>query len=713
MADLSLIFNILAVDRASQIFRNVGDSSSTLGKVVAVGVGAGVLALGAFGKEAVSAGADFDSTLRQIGAVANVPKEQLGDLSELALKFGADTKFSAQEAADAILELAKGGLNTAQIEAGALEQTLTLAAAGGIDLASAAVAVSNGLNTFGLEAEDAGQIAAALAGGANASSASVESLTQALAQVGPGATNAGLSVQETTAALAAFADAGIQGSDAGTSLKTFLTRLIPTTEGAATAMADLGLKFTDAQGNFLPLAQVAQQLKERLGGLSPAARSAALATIFGADATRAATVLFKEGAAGIDGYIKATSDSEAANRQAAASMEGVKGSLEQLRGSFETVLTKAGIFLAPAIEAAALFGVEVLNGVIPAVEKVVALFKNPVFQTIAVFIGTITLAWNASTIANGLATLALRAYIIAAQFSIGVITAARGAVTAFNLALRANPIGVVITLLLGLSAAFVTAYKQSETFRGIVQNALSIVRSAAQSVSSFFTGTVVPAFNTLLVVARTVFGGITAAVSAQINAVRTVIAGVLGIIKGLFTGNFEQAKAGAVKALAGLLIYLSGLPRLITGAIGPLGGLLVDAGGDLLRGLANGITGAIGGVVRAAVGAARAAVNAVKGALGISSPSRVFAELGRFSGQGLAAGLAGSEGMVRRAAGDLLDVASLRYGGSMVVQNRLGMNPDGSPDLPGSGVEAAVREQTALMQRLEDRRATLARTGGR
>ncbi len=93
-------------------------------------------------------------------------------------------------------------------------------------------------------------VSAALAGGANASTASVESLGHALSQVGPGAVNAGLNLNDTVGALAAFDNAGIKGSDAGTSLKTMLSRLVPQTAKAATAMKDANLDFTDANGNF-------------------------------------------------------------------------------------------------------------------------------------------------------------------------------------------------------------------------------------------------------------------------------------------------------------------------------------------------------------------------------------------------------------------------------------------------------------------------------
>jgi TP901 family phage tail tape measure protein len=145
---------------------------------------------------------------------------------------GADTVFSANDAAGAMLELAKNGISPAVIQAGALKSALTLAAAGGVSMEEAATTMGNAINAFGLKGSQSASVAAALAGAANASSASISSLSQGLAQSATAAHQAGLSIQETTAALAAFANAGIQGSDAGTSLKTFLQRLVPQTKKA-------------------------------------------------------------------------------------------------------------------------------------------------------------------------------------------------------------------------------------------------------------------------------------------------------------------------------------------------------------------------------------------------------------------------------------------------------------------------------------------------
>lgn len=365
MATSSLVLNLIVRDQSA-----AGMSSAHKRFLGLATAAAGLTAgLGAV----VSSAASFDKTIRQVGAAANVPAQGMKSLSELALKMGADTSFSAKQAADAMLELAKGGISEADIRAGALQETLTLAAAGSLELGAAAGYMSNALNTFGLQASDAGSVAAALAGGANASTASVESLGAALSQVGPGARLAGLSLAETTGVLAAFDNAGIKGSDAGTSLKTMLTRLIPTTDAASGAMADLGLKFTDASGNMLPISNIADQLKAKLSGLSDAQRTAALSTIFGSDATRAASVLMNEGSAGLSKYIAATSDLGAAQKMAATNTAGAAGAFEAFRGSVETLGLRIGLALLPAVERLTRGATEMVNGLGTAFEGAVAL----------------------------------------------------------------------------------------------------------------------------------------------------------------------------------------------------------------------------------------------------------------------------------------------------------------------------------------------------
>ena len=274
----------------------------------------------------------------------------------LAKQMGADTVFSANDASTAMLELARGGMSAATIQGGALQGTMTLAAAGELDMAEAANTAVKAMGQFNLKGRDMDGVAAAIAGGANASSASVSDMAQALAQGGLAANSVGFSIQETTGILAAFSNKGLEGSDAGTSLKTALDRLQPTTEKATTAMQRLGIitadgrnKFIDANGEFKSAAAIAETLRQGTEKLDAAERKRLITQAFGSDAQRAATILAEEGAAGLQKMIRATSDQNAAQRMAKANMKGTAGAIEQLKGSAETAMLTLGQGLAPTV----------------------------------------------------------------------------------------------------------------------------------------------------------------------------------------------------------------------------------------------------------------------------------------------------------------------------------------------------------------------------
>ena len=339
-----------ATDRVSQRAGLIGEKMVGVGKSMTMGVTLPLVAMGAL---AVSSFAKFETSMNQVQAASGATAAQMAELSTYAKKMGADTVFSAGEAAAAMLELAKAGLTPAQIKAGALKATMDLAAAGGLELAEAANVTSNAMHMFALKATDAASIAAALAGGANASTAEVGDLALAMQQVGPGARTMGLSLQETVAVLAMFADKGIRGSDAGTSLKTMLTRLVPTTKKATKLMADLGLSFVNSKGEIDDISIVAEKLRDKLGGLTQEQQSWYLAQIFGSDATRAATILMEGGAKAVDKYTLATSNQNAATDMANARMKGLGGSLENMKGSVESLGITFGEILAPAIRTAA------------------------------------------------------------------------------------------------------------------------------------------------------------------------------------------------------------------------------------------------------------------------------------------------------------------------------------------------------------------------
>lgn len=291
---------------------------------------------------AVKSYSDFDQQLSTVKAVSGATAQEMAKLSDAAINAGQATKYSASQAAEAEGELAKLGVSTADILGGALRGSLDLAAAGNLNLADAATYAGQAMKIFNLQGKDVPHVADVLAAGANKSAADVKDLAQALQQGGLVAAQTGLSLEDTAGVLAAFSDNALNGSDAGTSFKTMLQRLNPQSKQAADLMDKLGLRAYDAQGNFVGITAYAGKLEKALGRMSAEQRNAALQTLFGSDAVRAANVLYKEGAAGIQKYIDGVNDQGAASRVAAIQMDNLNGDIEQLRGSIETGLIKAG-----------------------------------------------------------------------------------------------------------------------------------------------------------------------------------------------------------------------------------------------------------------------------------------------------------------------------------------------------------------------------------
>lgn len=305
------------------------------------GMAVGAMSL-AFGVAGVKMFADFDEAMSEVKANTGATGDELDALKNAALDAGKSTVYNATQSAQAINELAKAGMSTADVLSGGLSGALNLAASDGMEVADAAELMSSTLAQFNLTGSDAGRVADALAAGAAAAQGSAADLGYALSQAGLVANSFGISMEETTGALALFANTGMIGSDAGTSLKSMLQRLANPSKEAAATLEELGINAYDASGEFVGLESLAGQLKSQMGGLTQEQRNAAMATIFGADAVRAANALYEAGADGVAEWTQTVSQSGVAAEMAAAKTDNLKGDMEQLSGALETALIKTG-----------------------------------------------------------------------------------------------------------------------------------------------------------------------------------------------------------------------------------------------------------------------------------------------------------------------------------------------------------------------------------
>lgn len=589
----------------------LGEGITDLGRSMTLGLTVPIVAAGG---AATSVAANFDDAMSQVQGALGGASADMDGLRNLALQLGADTVFSATESAQAMVELAKGGLTEAQIKGGALAASMDLAAAGQLNLADAAATTVQMMGSFGLGAGDATRIANALAGAANASSADVSDLTQAMSQCSAQASLAGWSLEDTAAALALFADHGVKGSDAGTSLKTMLQRLAAPTDQAAEAIAAYGLNIRDSNGKMKDISGIADELTGKLGGLSDAERDAALQTIFGSDASRAAAILMQSGSEGLAKYIAATNDATAAETMANAQKGELSWALENMGGAIESASIAFGTALAPAITAVA--------GVIGNVAEAFASLPAGVQTGIAVVLALVA--------ALGPLLMVIGS-VVAALPAISEGFAMLGGALAIPLA----PAAAVVAAIAAIAAAIYAAWTTSEAFRAAVMAGVDAISSKVQEMCAFLApyvqafldqivstvqvamdtlgptigaaltvivSTVVPILTSIMDTVASVLATILATVTNIMAAVSTVIQGAWQIISGIFqtvlgvilavtTGDFTMLQQGVTSIMQGTMVAINGVMQTILSIVSGVW----NAVKAVFIGACNAVSGAISG----------------------------------------------------------------------------------------------------------------------
>ena len=334
-----------AMTRAGSTARTVASGMENTGRksaLIASGMTAAGLAVAAFGVAAVKMAADFDQQMSTVQANTGATSAQMDQLRAAAIEAGASTVYSASDSADAINDLGKAGMSVTDILTGGLSGALNLAASDGMAVGDAAEYMANALSMFHLKGSQASQVADTLAAGAGKAVGNVSDFGEALNNCGAQANSFGMNVQETTGVLALFAQNGTIGAEAGTQLNSMLMKLAAPSAEASNTMKELGISAYDARGHFVGMANFAGQLQKAEKGLTDEQRNQANATIFGSYAIKAANYLYEAGESGVNKWTKAVSESGYAAEQAAAKNNNLKGDLENLSGSMESLMISVG-----------------------------------------------------------------------------------------------------------------------------------------------------------------------------------------------------------------------------------------------------------------------------------------------------------------------------------------------------------------------------------
>ena len=412
-------------------------------------------------RDVIQTGEQFSASMSEVGAISGATAEELAELEAAARLYGATTKFSATEAADALKYMALAGWNSQQAIAG-LPAVLDLAAASGMDLGRASDIVTDYITAFGLEVEDASRFVDIMSYAMSHSNTTTEMLGEAYKNCAATAKAMGFSVEETTAALMTMANAGVKGGEAGTTLNTLMTRLATNTKGCADELAKYGVQIYDEQGKMHSLSEIMSGLISAFENLNQQQQANLSKMIAGtnqyagfqtlmqgmSDAAKAAGMSFED-------YTAALEQCEGTSNDMAKTMSNnLTGDLKALQSALDELKLKiyddAETPLRNLVKLAKNEGIAALDGIVKNLKAVI-----PVIIGAATAMSTLKLNL---TIGRIVSELTHNTDALKNAFQ-GLTIATEGATVAqeeLNIAQSANVIGLVVTAVMSLISAFGT-----------------------------------------------------------------------------------------------------------------------------------------------------------------------------------------------------------------------------------------------------------------
>lgn len=421
---------------------------------------------------ATKVGMEFEAQMSRVQAILGATPSDMKKLNGQAKQLGADTAFSAKEAADGMEQLASAGFNTNEVME-AMPGLLDLAAISGKDVGMASENAASAIRQFQLDAGEAGHVADVFARAAADTNAETKDMGYALKYAGTAANSAGWTLEQTAAAIGIMSDAGIKGEQAGTTLRGALTRLMKPTAAMNDTMEQYGISIYDSNGKMKSLSGITEQLQSKLGGLSDEQKNSALATLFGTESLSGMLALMNAGPNEIDKLTKSLENSDGSAKKMAETMQNnLKGALEEAGGSLETMAITIYEDLEPT-----------LTRIVKAFTDMVNAFNGlpePVRKFIVVFAAILAVA--------GPLLWALGKFT---TFILGIPTTIANVITilgklggAFKLLfgiVAAHPFVAIALAIAGLILYFVHLYNTNEEFRNKVNECWNAVKETVKS----------------------------------------------------------------------------------------------------------------------------------------------------------------------------------------------------------------------------------------
>ncbi|HFX3828622.1 TPA: phage tail tape measure protein [Enterococcus faecium] len=434
------------------------------------------------GVAAAKVGGDFEEQMSRVKAISGATGDTFEQMKQQAIDLGAKTAFSAKESAAGMENLASAGFSAQEIMK-AMPGLLDLAAVSGGDVALASENTATALRGFGLEASEAGHVADVFARAAADTNAEVGDMGEALKYVAPVANSMGISLEETAAAIGIMSDAGIKGSQAGTTLRGALSRLARPTKAMQDTMDNLGVSFYDADGKMKPLKTQVELLKKAFEGLTPEQQQNALVTLYGQESLSGMIALIDKGPDSLGKLTKSLKDSDgAADDMARTMQDNMNSSIEQMFGAFESAAIVIQKILAPSIRKVA----DAISGL---VEKFVSAPEST--QKLIVAIGLIVAAIGPLIFMIGSVIIWINRVKVAFKALSESSKLFSGLSKAMGL--LTNPVFLVIAAVALLVVGFIYLWNTSEDFRnfwiGLWEGIKSAVSSAVEWIQNAWKST--------------------------------------------------------------------------------------------------------------------------------------------------------------------------------------------------------------------------------
>jgi TP901 family phage tail tape measure protein len=484
-----------ALNKINRQIGNLGRSMSGAGTKIA---GMGAAALLPFGA-AIRQGTAYQSTLLNIQASTGATAAELDRIRAAGMQVSQALGVGPTEATQGFLELLKAGMSLEQVLGGAGQTALEFAKVGNMDVAAASVVMADAMKVFGVTADVA---ANTMSSAADASSTSIEEMTMAFSQSAAVAALANQSMGDLSAALAVLANNGVKGSDAGTSVKTMLMRLMAPADDAALALEQVGLSamsFRGADGQMKPMVEIIGTLNSALAGMDQAAKDDIFRRIFGQDAIRAAAILTATGVDGFNAMTDAMGNALPVSEKYRTLQSGLAGAMARVAAAMQRAAIAISDAVGPALMAMAGPIGEVIDGFtkfVVANQELVAGFAKAAVVVTGVGLGLMAL--------GGTLTL-LSSSVGAVLTSIGAIATVVGIVL--------SPVGLLVA---GLASLVAFGPKIAASMQGTFGGVGGMIESVSASIGGTFQSAVaggMTVLGDLGTTASVTFDGIYAAVA--------------------------------------------------------------------------------------------------------------------------------------------------------------------------------------------------------